>query len=225
MNNIHLQSIGQQIISCQKCDRLRSWCEKVAKEKRKSFAQDEYWGKPVPGFGDENAELLLVGLAPAAHGANRTGRMFTGDQSGKWLYRALHEHGFATHAESIHRDDPLKLKNAYVTSIVHCAPPDNKPMPDETSACVTYFEKELKALSKTKVILALGAYAWEGVFRTLIQQNLINKRPKFGHGMMANVGTYSVIGSYHPSQQNTFTGKLTKPMFDDVFNKIKTLLD
>lgn len=215
-----ISSIHQTIIACNKCSRLRSWCVEIALKKRKSFSADVYWGKPVPAFGDEHAQVLIVGLAPAAHGANRTGRMFTGDNSGLWLYRALYEHGFSNRENSISKSDDLRLKNAYITATVHCAPPDNKPSKEEMIACLDYLDQEINAMKNIKVILALGSIAWDSVFK------LIGKgtKPKFGHGVVAHVGKYAVIGSYHPSQQNTFTKRLTKPMFDSIFEKIKELM-
>ena len=212
-----LTSLQKEITECNQCPRLREWCKKISIEKRKSFANDTYWGKPVDGFGDPKAQLLIVGLAPAAHGANRTGRMFTGDNSGKWLYRALFEHGFSNQEISNHRKDSLKLKNTYITSIVHCAPPDNKPNAEETNRCIPYFERELAHLKQVKVILALGQFAWNGVFRILGEK----PKPKFGHNVIHSFEKYAVIGSYHPSQQNTFTKRLTKEMFDQVFETAK----
>lgn len=216
-----LSSIHQQIIDCKKCTRLRDWCEKIAREKRKSFKNDEYWGKPVPAFGDHDAQLLIVGLAPAAHGANRTGRMFTGDNSGLWLYRALFEHGFANKETSVSKDDDLKLNGAYITAAVHCAPPDNKPTPGEMKVCMNYLGQEIEAMKHVRVILALGSIAWDTVFKLIGQ----GTKPKFGHGAIAQMGKFIVVGSYHPSQQNTFTKRLTKPMFDDIFRTIKQKLN
>lgn len=219
-----LTKLHQNIIDCNRCDRLRTWCKKIALEKRKSFSQDTYWGKPVPGFGDPSAELLILGLAPAAHGANRTGRMFTGDNSGLWLYRALYEHGFSSQPESKHHTDSLLLSNAYITAVVHCAPPDNKPTLDEIQACTNYLNDELKQMKDVKVILALGSIAWNAIQGIGKESGLITSKSKFGHNTTMQMGPYQLIGSYHPSQQNTFTKRLTKPMFDDVFLKIKTLL-
>ncbi len=215
-----LSSIHQQIIDCKKCTRLRDWCEKIAREKRKSFKYDEYWGKPVPAFGDHDAQLLIVGLAPAAHGANRTGRMFTGDNSGLWLYRALFEHGFSNRENSIHSSDDLKLKNIYITATVHCAPPDNKPDPQEKKNCIDFLAQELDEMKQVQVILALGSIAWDTIFKLIGQ----GSKPKFRHGVVTNMGKYIVIGSYHPSQQNTFTKRLTKPMFDSIFLQIRKIL-
>lgn len=220
-----IRNVHQSITTCTKCPRLREWCEQIAKEKRKSFLSETYWGKPVAGFGDSNARLLIVGLAPAAHGANRTGRMFTGDNSGKWLYRALYEHGFSNQEESFHSNDSLELKNAYVTSLVHCAPPDNKPTVDETNQCIDFLSQEMKVLKNVKVIIALGKFAWDGVYRILQMSNPKIKKPKFGHGVIDKVAPFTIIGSYHPSQQNTFTKKLTKPMFDRIFIEANHVLE
>lgn len=197
------------------------WREQVAHEKRASFANDVYWGRGVPGFGDPNAHLWVMGLAPAAHGANRTGRMFTGDRSGDWLYRAMHKAGFATQAESISADDGLSLVNAWVSSAVRCAPPDNKPTNIERDTCVTYVKRERELLRNVKVVVCLGSFAYESVCR----EWGIKPRPKFGHGVEVTApdGT-TVICSFHPSQQNTFTGKLTEPMFDAIFARANSLL-
>lgn len=219
-----LKKIHHQIIACEKCSRLRNWCKKVALEKRKSFLTEAYWGKPVPAFGDHHSELLILGLAPAAHGANRTGRMFTGDNSGAWLYRALHEHGYANLPESKHSTDSLVLSNAYITAVVHCAPPDNKPTLDEIHTCMNYLKQELESMQNLKVVLALGSIAWEAFYKIAKEKEWVIKKEKFGHGVNVRVGPYQLIGSYHPSQQNTFTKRLTKPMFDDIFIKIKKLL-
>lgn len=219
-----VNQIHQSIIDCQNCSRLRTWCKKVAVEKRKSFANDTYWGKPVPAFGDVNSQLLILGLAPAAHGANRTGRMFTGDNSGLWLYRALFEHGYSNLAESIHRTDSLILSNAYITAVVHCAPPDNKPTPNEIQTCMNYLRQELDSMKRVKVVLALGSIAWNAFFQIAKERGWANRKEDFGHGKVLNIGPYQLIGSYHPSQQNTFTKRLTKPMFDEIFIQIKRIL-
>jgi uracil-DNA glycosylase family 4 len=197
------------------------WRERIAQEKRASFADDEYWGRGVPGFGDPSAHVWVMGLAPAAHGANRTGRMFTGDRSGDWLYRAMHKAGFATQAESVSATDGLNLVDAWVSSAVRCAPPDNKPTNVERDTCVTYLKRERELLGNVKVVVCLGSYAYEAVCR---EWN-IKPRPKFGHGVeaVAPDGTV-VICSFHPSQQNTFTGKLTEPMIDAVFSRAKEVL-
>lgn len=220
-----IQHVQQSIIECSKCPRLINWCKKISIEKRKSFFQEKYWGKPVSGFGDPNAKVLIVGLAPAAHGANRTGRMFTGDNSGKWLYRALYEHGFSNQEESIHATDSLQLTKAYVTSIVHCAPPDNKPTSEETNECIHYLAQEIDVLKNVNVIVALGKFAWDGIYRILREKKIVAKTPTFGHGVVEKAGPYTIIASYHPSQQNTFTKKLTKPMFDKIFKKTNQLLN
>lgn len=209
-----LESVCSDISQCRQCPRLVEWREKVAVEKRASFANDDYWGRGVPGFGDPQAQVWVMGLAPAAHGANRTGRMFTGDRSGDWLYRAMHKAGLATQAESTSSSDGLQLTNAWVSSAVRCAPPDNKPLPSERDACVGFLQRERALLTNIKVVICLGSFAYDAVCK----EWGIKPRPKFGHGVevLAPNGTH-VLCSFHPSQQNTFTGKLTEPMFDAVF--------
>ena len=216
-----LKIVSSDISTCRLCPRLVEWREQVAQEKRASFADDEYWGRGVPGFGDPKAHLWVMGLAPAAHGANRTGRMFTGDRSGDWLYRAMHKAGFATQAESVSAHDGLSLVNAWVSSAVRCAPPDNKPTNVERDTCVTYLKRERELLRNVKVVVCLGSFAYEAVCR----EWGIKPRPKFGHGVETTApdGT-AVICSFHPSQQNTFTGKLTEPMFDAIFSRANTIL-
>jgi len=205
MNELHV------ISNCERCPRLRRWCAEIATNKRKSFANDEYWGRPVPNFGDPDADLLIVGLAPAAHGANRTGRMFTGDRSGDWLFRALHRAGMASQAESRHRDDGLELNGVLITAVCHCAPPDNKPLPEEIANCQPYLT-ELLAAKSWRAILCLGSIAWGQVHRLAGTRPL----PKFGHGQTSKLNSgVKVIGCYHPSQQNTFTGRLTEAMLDE----------
>lgn len=214
-----------EITACRRCPRLIAWCEQVARERKAAYRDQDYWGKPVPGFGDAKARLLLVGLAPGAHGANRTGRMFTGDRSGDWLYRALHRAGFASQAESISRDDGLKLTDAYISAVVHCAPPDNKPATDERDRCIGYLAKDFDLLPHIKVVVCLGKFAWDGVLRVLKEKGHTGSdRVAFGHGAETQTGPYALIGSYHPSQQNTFTGRLTEPMLDAVFARAKELL-
>lgn len=207
------------VVDCERCPRLRKYCRKIAQEKRKSFQEWEYWGRPVPNFGDSKAKLLIVGLAPAAHGANRTGRMFTGDRSGDWLYRALFRAGFANQAECVSSDDGLKLKSAFITAVAHCAPPDNKPTTQEIANCRSYLTEAFRKIP-FKVVVALGQIAWEASWRELQDLNLTpEKKVKFGHGVCVNLSDGRLlIGSYHPSQQNTFTGRLTESMFDSIFS-------
>ena len=219
-----LEKIHIRITQCTKCDRLTDWCKKIAQEKRKSFENDIYWGKPVPGFGDPKAQIMIIGLAPAAHGANRTGRMFTGDNSGLWLYRALYENNLSNLPESKHKADLLKLSNVYITATVHCAPPDNKPTLDEIHTCMNYLREELDTMKSVKVIIALGSIAWNTFFQIAKERGWIQKKEKFGHGVVIDVGPYKFIGSYHPSQQNTFTKRLTHEMFDSIFKSAKQLL-
>ena len=217
--------LTEQLVECRRCPRLVAWREQVAHDKRASFADDDYWGRPVPGFGDPAASLVVVGLAPAAHGANRTGRMFTGDRSGEWLYRALHESGFASQAESQSRNDGLVLHGAWVTAPVRCAPPANKPTPAERDNCAEWFDRELDLLERARVFLCLGQYGYHSLWRHLGERcDLPRPRPKFGHGVeIALANGRTVLLSYHPSQQNTFTGKLTKHMFDAVFERAAEL--
>ena len=216
-----LDALRREIVGCTRCPRLVEWRERVAVEKRAAFSDQEYWGRPVPGFGDPEARLVVVGLAPAAHGANRTGRMFTGDRSGEWLYGALHRAGFATRAASEHRDDGLRLTGAYVTAGVRCAPPQNRPTTEERDRCLPYLEREL-ALLEPRVTVALGAFAY-GVIATLAG---LRPRPTFGHGVEAALpGGRTLLCSYHPSQRNTFTGRLTEPMFDGIFRRARELIE
>ena len=196
----------------------------MARQKRASFSEDEYWGRPLTGFGDVRAKLLVLGLAPAAHGGNRTGRIFTGDRSGDWLFRALHRAGYANQPTSVHRDDGLKLSGCYVTAAVRCAPPANKPTPQERNNCLPYLLTELEILKRLGVIVTLGSFAWDAALRALAHGgHLAKPKPRFGHLAEASVGPYALLGSYHPSQQNTFTGKLTEPMLDAVFSRAREL--
>jgi uracil-DNA glycosylase family 4 len=216
-----LTHVRDDVVRCFRCPRLVEWREQAAREKVARFHDWEYWGRPVPGFGDPGARLLVVGLAPAAHGGNRTGRVFTGDRSGDWLFAALYRAGFANQPTSVSRDDGLRLTGAYISAIVKCAPPANKPLPDERANCMPYFERELALLKDVRVIVCLGAYALEGVSLTLG----LRPRPKFGHGAEHSPGDgRTIICSFHPSQQNTFTGKLTEPMFDAVFARARELV-
>ncbi len=207
-----LSAINREIVECRRCPRLCEWRERVALEKRKSFADQEYWGRPIPNFGDPDASLLIVGLAPAAHGANRTGRMFTGDRSGDWLYRSMHKAGLANQPTSEHADDGLTLNGVLITAVAHCAPPDNKPTREEIGFCRSYLE-DLLAMRQWRAILCLGSIAWDELHRAL----KIKPIPKFAHGLnVTGPNGTRLLSSYHPSQQNTFTGRLTEPMLDSV---------
>jgi uracil-DNA glycosylase family 4 len=220
-----LAALEAEITACRACPRLVEWRERVAREKRASFRDWDYWGRPIPGFGDPAARVLILGLAPAAHGANRTGRIFTGDRSGDWLYAALHRAGYANQAESEHRGDGLRLRDAYVTAVVRCAPPANKPTPAERDNCLPYLERELVLLKRCRVIVALGAFGWDGALRTAraLGAEVPRPRPRFGHGAEADLGRWRLLGCFHPSQQNTFTGKLTVPMIDAAFARAREL--
>jgi uracil-DNA glycosylase family 4 len=215
-----LGQLEEEIVNCFTCPRLVAWRELVALEKRASFADWTYWGRPVPGFGDPDARILVLGLAPAAHGANRTGRVFTGDRSGDWLFAALHRAGLANQPTSTHRDDGLTLRDCWVTAAVRCAPPENKPLPEERDRCLPYAVRELRALRNVRVIVCLGAFAWAAGLRVRSEALGVpvpRPQPKFGHGTEVRDATPALLGCFHPSQQNTFTGKLTEPMIDAVF--------
>ncbi len=221
-----LSQLNEQIIGCQRCPRLVAWREQVARDKRRAYRDWDYWGRPVPGFGDPAARLLIVGLAPAAHGANRTGRMFTGDQSGRWLYRALHRAGLATQPSWERADDGLALRDCYLTAACHCAPPANRPTRQELAACAGFLDAEFRLLANLRVVVGLGRIAFDAILRALARRGgrLPRPRPRFGHGVVHELApqqtggkTLTLVGSYHPSQQNTNTGKLTEPMFDEVF--------
>jgi uracil-DNA glycosylase len=218
-----LRDLEARITECRRCPRLVEWRERVAREKRASFAQEEYWGRPVPGFGDSDARVFVLGLAPAAHGGNRTGRVFTGDRSGDWLFASMHRTGFANQPHSISAVDGLELHDAWVAAAVRCAPPANKPLPAERDNCLPYAREELDLMPQVRVIVCLGAFAWEAACRL----HGIRPRPKFGHGAEFELPDRDVVllGCFHPSQQNTFTGKLTEPMMDSVFGRAKTLAD
>lgn len=222
-----LARLDRDVAACERCERLIGWCRTVAREKRAAFRNETYWGKPVPSFGDTQPKLLIVGLAPGAHGANRTGRPFTGDGAGPFLYGALHRAGLATGPESRARDDGLELVGARLTNAVRCAPPGNRPTPDEASACRPFLERELALCGETRAILVLGAFAWTEVLATLaaLGAKISRPRPRFGHGAEFAPGAPwpVVIGSYHPSQQVTRTGRLTPAMFDRVVERARSL--
>ena len=213
-----LAVLSDEIVECRACPRLVRHREAIAREKRRAFRDWTYWGRPVPGFGDPLGSIVVVGLAPAAHGANRTGRIFTGDRSGDFLFAALHRAGLANQPTSVARDDGLTLRSVYVLSPVRCAPPDNKPTPDEIARCAPFLDRELEILQNARVLLALGAIAWRSILDHLERHgaSVPRPRPGFAHGARATIGRWSLVGSYHVSQQNTQTGKLTEAMFDDV---------
>jgi uracil-DNA glycosylase len=230
--------LQSEIISCRRCVRLVDWRERVAREKRASFRSETYWGRPVPSFGDPDGRILVVGLAPAAHGANRTGRMFTGDRSGDWLYRALYRAGFASQAESTHTGDGLTLTDVLITAAVHCAPPANKPTPGERDNCSRWLHAELDLLTRLRVLVVLGGFSYAQTIRVLTERGVTvpKPRPRFGHGVevalsgasmlsdnLESSGGLTVLCSYHPSQQNTFTGTLTEQMFDSVWARARAL--
>jgi uracil-DNA glycosylase family 4 len=215
-----LSLLNEEVVSCRRCPRLVAWREEVARDKRAAFRDEEYWGRPVPGFGDPRARILVVGLAPAAHGANRTGRMFTGDQSGVWLYRALHRAGLANQPDSTGRGDGMVLSAAYITAPVRCAPPANKPTPDERDRCRPFFARELTLLAEVRTIVVLGQFA----LRVTAAQLGLRPLPPFGHGAEIPLADgRTILCSYHVSQQNTFTGKLTEAMLDTVFVRARRL--
>ncbi|MDX6650755.1 MAG: uracil-DNA glycosylase [Solirubrobacteraceae bacterium] len=220
-----LAALEEQVTHCRRCPRLVAWRELVAREKRASFADQEYWGRPVPGFGDPQARVFVFGLAPAAHGGNRTGRVFTGDRSGDWLFASLHRTGFANQPTSVSRDDGLRLRDCWITAAVRCAPPANKPTPQERDNCLPWSEAELDLLPRVRVIVCLGSFAWDAALRLLAARGaqIPRPRPKFGHAAETEVGGHVLLGSFHPSQQNTFTGKLTEPMMDAVFLRAREL--
>jgi uracil-DNA glycosylase family 4 len=223
-----LTALAEEISGCRQCSRLVAWREQVADERRAAFAQEQYWGRPLPGFGDPAARLLVFGLAPAAHGANRTGRMFTGDRSGDFLFAALWRAGFANQPTSVHRDDGLRLKDAWISAAVRCAPPANRPTPAEREQCLPWSVRELRLLEGVRVILCLGAFAWDAALRLLAAladppAALPRPRPRFGHGAEFQAERYMLLGCFHPSQQNTFTGKLTEPMIDAVLGRARAL--
>lgn len=219
-----LERIHDDVVTCRACPRLVEWREKVAREKVARFGDLEYWGKPVPGWGDPDAAILVLGLAPAAHGGNRTGRIFTGDRSGDFLFASLHRTGFANQSTSFSVDDGLRLRGVYVAAVNRCAPPANKPTPEERDTCLPYLEREIAAIDELTVIVALGAFAWDGALRALAALgHAVKPRPRFGHLAETRLGAYTLLGCFHPSQQNTFTGKLTEAMLDEVFERAREL--
>ena len=220
-------SLEKAIIGCNRCDRLRAYCTMVASRKKREFQSSDYWGRPVPGFGDPKAAMWIVGLAPAAHGANRTGRVFTGDSSGKWLYRALYRAGFSSRESSDSRDDGLLLRRVYISSAVRCAPPQNKPLPEEILNCADFLDREFRLLTEVRLFLALGRIGFKATCDLISRQSgqLPRPRPRFGHNALHQIGGFQVLSSYHPSRQNTQTGRLTESMWFDVFQRAKGLLD
>jgi uracil-DNA glycosylase len=220
-----LMRLAERVVRCRRCPRLVEWRERAAAHPPRRFADETYWARPLPGFGDPRARMVVVGLAPAAHGGNRTGRIFTGDRSGDWLFAALRRAGFANQALSVRRDDGLRLRDAYVTAVNRCAPPANRPTPSERDSCLPYLVEELRLLGRATVLVALGSFAWDGVLRALreLGQEVPRPKPRFGHGAEAEVGSYTLVGCYHPSQQNTFTGRLTEQMLDRLFERAREL--
>ncbi len=225
-----LRELAEEVSACRRCPRLVAWREQVARERRAAFAEEEYWGRPLPGFGDPGARVLLLGLAPAAHGANRTGRVFTGDRSGDFLFAALWRCGFANQPLSRDRGDGLRLSDAWITAAVRCAPPANRPTPAERERCLPWSVTELKLLQEVRVVVCLGGFAWEAaliLMRALSEPDAapLRPRPRFEHGAELERGRYRLLGCYHPSQQNTFTGRLTEPMIDAVLGRARALAE
>ena len=220
-----LAALAREVTACRRCPRLVEWREAVAADPPKRYRGQRYWARPLPGFGDPRASIVIVGLAPAAHGGNRTGRIFTGDRSGDWLFAALHRAGFANQPTSESANDGLRLDGAYVTAVNRCPPPGNRPTTEERDNCLPYLERELRLLEGTRVLVPLGSFAWAGSLLALagLGNELPRPRPPFGHGAEATIGPYTLLGCFHPSQQNTFTGKLTEPMMDAVFDRAREL--
>ena len=220
-----LHSLEREVVGCRACPRLVAWREAVAADPPKRYRGEEYWARPMAGFGDPQARIAIVGLAPAAHGGNRTGRVFTGDRSGDWLYAAMYRQGLANQPESVRPGDGLRLSEAWVSAVVRCAPPENRPTTLERDTCLPFLERELRLLPRVRVLLALGSFAWDGCLRALggLGAEMPRPKPRFGHGVEAQVDDLRLLGSYHPSQQNTFTGRLTEEMLDRVLARAKEL--
>jgi uracil-DNA glycosylase len=220
-----LDRLTEEIVRCRRCPRLVQWRKEAARRPPARFAGETYWARPLPGFGDVQAGLLVVGLAPAAHGGNRTGRIFTGDRSGDWLFASLHRTGFANQPTSVARGDGLRLRDCYVAAAVRCAPPANRPTPVERDTCLSYLVRELTLLPRVQAVVALGSFAWDAALRVMadLGHPIPKPRPRFGHAAEATVGPYRLLGSYHPSQQNTFTGVLTEAMLDAVFTRARAV--
>jgi uracil-DNA glycosylase family 4 len=225
-----LETLREAVVACRRCPRLVAWREQVARERRAAFADERYWARPVPGFGDPHARVLFLGLAPAAHGGNRTGRVFTGDRSGDFLFAALNRAGFANQAISRGLDDGLRLRDAWITAAVRCAPPANRPTPLERDRCLPWTVRELELLSELRVIVCLGAFAWDAALRLIVatggaDARPIRPKPRFGHGAERVLERFTLLGCFHPSQQNTFTGKLTPAMIDSVLVRARKLAE
>ena len=219
-----LAALSAEIVECRRCPRLVEWRERVAREKVRRFRREPYWGRPLPGFGDPHARILLLGLAPAAHGGNRTGRVFTGDASGDFLWAALHTAGLADRPASHRADDGLTLTDAYIAAAVRCAPPANKPTTLERDTCAPFLEREIRLLDRLTVVVALGQFGWDAALQAFgALGHPARPKPRFGHGHEAAIGPYRLVGSYHPSQQNTFTGRLTQPMFGEILGRAREL--
>ena len=226
MSGSALENVEREVVDCRACPRLVEWRERTAREKVARFADQTYWGRPVAGFGDPRATVLVVGLAPAAHGGNRTGRIFTGDRSGDFLFEAMHLAGLANQATSVSVDDGLRLRGAFVTAVNRCAPPGNKPTPAERDRCLPFLAREIEALTRIRAIVALGGYAWDGVVRALGELGHSTRpKPAFGHDAEVALAGYTMLGCYHPSQQNTFTGRLTMPMMQAVMSRAASIGD
>jgi uracil-DNA glycosylase family 4 len=222
-----LAALTAEIEACRLCPRLVAWREAVAADPPRRYQGERYWARPLPGFGDPGARVVVVGLAPAAHGGNRTGRIFTGDRSGDWLFASMHRTGFANQPLSRDRDDGLRLEDAYVAAVVRCAPPANRPTTTERDTCLPYLVRELRLLGRARVLVALGSFAWDGALLALRALGVSTPKPKprFGHGAEAKIDRFALVGCFHPSQQNTFTGKLTEPMLDAVFERARALAE